>query len=208
MAKRWSKAEVTHLKRHASSTGLQELAQKLHTDVASVRRKLDELGLAAQGEPEPAGEGLEEYAEALRLMHDRKWAQAVPLLEKVVAESDNRQLADRARQGLETCRRHTAPEAAAADPYLQAVYEKNRGNVEAAFELCRSLGKPEQDERYAYLLASLHSLAGSAEQALRHLATAIRLEPKNRVHAYHDPDFAELRGHAEFTSLIGGPADS
>jgi len=208
MAKRWSKAEVTHLTRHASSTGLGELAQKLHTDVASVRRKLDELGLAAQGEPEPAGEGLEEYAEALRLMHGRKWAQAVPLLEKVVAESDNRQLADRARQGLEACRRHSAPEAAVADPYLQAVYEKNRGNVAAAFELCRSLGKPEQDERYAYLLASLHCLAGSAEQALQLLATAIRLEPKNRVHAYHDPDFAGLRGREEFTSLIGGPANS
>lgn len=208
MAKRWSKAEVTHLKRHAASAGLEELAQKLHTDVASVRRKLEELGLTAQGEPETAAEGLEDYAEALRLMHDGKWKKAVPLLEKVVAETDNRQLADRARQSLETCRRHTAPEVEDADPYLQAVYEKNRGNVAAAFELCRSLDKPEKDERSAYLLASLHSLAGSPDEALEHLKTAIRLEPKNRVHAYHDPDFAELRGREEFASLIGGAADS
>ena len=208
MAKRWSKAEVTHLKRHAASDGLEDLARKLHTDVASVRRKLEELGLTAQGEPEMAGEGLEEYAEALRLMHGGKWAKAVPLLEKVAAETDNRQLADRARQGLETCRRHDAEEAEDADPYLRAVYEKNRGNVEAALEHCRSLGKPEKDERAAYLLASLLSLAGSPDEAIEHLETAIRLEPKNRVHAYHDPDFAELRGQEEFASLIGGPADS
>ncbi|HEX9733777.1 MAG TPA: hypothetical protein VGG06_17535 [Thermoanaerobaculia bacterium] len=199
---------MTHLRRHAASAGLDELARKLHTDAASVRRKLDELGLSAQGEPGTAGEELAAYAEALALMHRREWARAAPLLEKVAAETDNRQLADRARQGLETCRRHTAPPAADASPYLQAIYEKNRGNVEAAFELCRALGKPEDDERHAYLLASLHSLAGSPEKALQHLETAIRLEPKNRVHAYHDPDFAELRGRAEFASLIGGLAES
>lgn len=210
MAKRWSKAEVTHLERHAASASLEELAQKLRTDVPSVRRKLAELGLAAHGEPqrESGRGGLDEYAEALRLIHAKKWANAITLLEKVAAETDNRQLADRARQSLEFCRRQTAPDAEAVDPYLEAIYEKNRGNVEAALKLCQSQGKEKVDERFAYLLASLYSLSGAREKALDHLETAIRLEPKNRVHAYHDPDFGELRGQEEFASLIGGPPKS
>lgn len=204
MQKRWSKAEIAHLKRHAKSAGLDELADKLNTDVETVRRKLDELGLATQGETHGA-EALEHYAKGLELLFAKKFSPAAELLEKAIAEADDRQLADRARQGLETCRRQLA-EDGAADPYLHAVYEKNRGNLDGALEICRAQGKEDEDERFAYLLASLFSLAGDRDQALAHLETAIRLEPKNRVHAYHDPDFEPLRGQDEFKSLVPGAA--
>ncbi len=206
MRKRWSKAEVTHLERHAASSSLEELAQKFHTDTDTVRRKLEALGLTAGGQQKAGDDGiLERYGEALRLLHEKQWADAAGLFEQVIAASDEIQVADRARQYLATCRRHTDPETDGVDPYLEAVIEKNRGNVEGALELCMAQGKQDDDERYAYLLASLHSLAGSAEQALEHLETAIRLEPKNRIHAYHDPDFDELRGLEEFADLVANP---
>ena len=53
-----------------------------------------------------------------------------------------------------------------------------------------------------YLAASLKALDGDAEQALELLARAIELEPRNRVHAYHDPDFRELRDADGFSSLL------
>lgn len=206
MQKRWSKAEIAHLKRHAKSDSLDELADKLHTDVETVRRKLADLGLTTQGEPQDA-EALEHYSKSLELLFAKKYSQAAELLEKAVAAADDRQLADRARQSLEICRRHLAKETDDGDPYLKAVYEKNRGNLETALEICRSAGKEDEDERFAYLLASLLSLSGESDRALEHLETAIRLEPRNRVHAYHDPDFEELRGQDEFKSLVpGAPA--
>ena len=73
------------------------------------------------------------------------------------------------------------------DPYLSAVFEKNNGNLEQALELCQQQGATDKDERYTYLMASIQALAGAEDEALDLLQAAIRLEPKNRVHAYHDP---------------------
>lgn len=204
MQKRWSKAEIAHLERHASSASLDELAKKFRTDTKTVERKLEELGLAAIGS-ETATADLDGYAKGLDLLYAKKWKKAAEIFERLVSTTDNRQLADRARQSLGVCRRHLEPEGEGEDPYLTAVYEKNRGNLERALELCGAAGKGDEDERVAYLLASLHSLTGAPEKAIEYLETAIRLEPKNRVHAYHDPDFADLRGQEDFSQLVDAP---
>ncbi|MCP4655315.1 MAG: hypothetical protein GY856_07845 [bacterium] len=205
MEKRWSKTEITYLKRHATSGSVEELAQRLHTDPKTIRRKLAELGLTPTQSFQPEAEAaFEHYTEAVKLLQEKRYAEAAPLFETVITEVDRRQLIDRARQHLEICRRQLAELPAEADPYLEAVFEKNRGNLEAARELCSQLPPEAEDERTAYLLASLQALSGSTEEALETLETAIRLDPKNRVHAYHDPDFAELRGLQEFTNLFTG----
>lgn len=205
MQKRWSKAEIAHLERHAADSSPEELARKLQTDVDNVRRKLKELGLTAQGAAAADSAALETYTAALKQMHAGAWQEAAEALRQVMAEADNRHLADRARQSLVACERHMGSASGeGADPYLRAVFEKNSGNLEAAFELCKGHGRENEDERFAYLLASLYSLAGSSDEAFAHLETAIRLEPKNRIHAYHDPDFAELRGQEEFANLVTG----
>ncbi|RMH22916.1 MAG: hypothetical protein D6696_02245 [Acidobacteria bacterium] len=192
MEKRWQKSEIAHLKRHGKSKSVEELAQRLHTDPETVQRKLEELGLvegAARREADDPAVGL--YEQALGLIYDKKWAKAAKLLEQVIEESDARQLRDRARQHLAICRRQTAKPVRNEDAYFQAVVEKNRGNLKAALALCD--GAAADDERFAYLAAAIHARMGSAEEALAQLAVAIRLEPKNRVHAYHDPDFEPLR---------------
>ena len=206
--KRWSKAEIADLERHASNASLDELAKKLNTDTKTVELKLAELGLKTGGVSESSTADVESYSKALELLYAKDWAAAKEIMERLVSESDNRQLADRARQGLGICERELGSDAEADDPYLAAVVEKNRGNFDAALELCSAEGKEEDDERFAYLMASLHSLAGAPEKALAHLETAIRLEPKNRIHAYHDPDFAELRGQDDFSQLIAADSEA
>ncbi len=202
MEKRWSKAEIAHLKRNAESQSLGELAQRFHTDADVVRRKLDELGLGVADSGADADEAaIKGLNRALELLHEKKYEQATEVLEDVAAGADSMQLADRARQYLAICRSETAETADDADPYLRAVFEKNNGNLERALELCKEQKAADGDGRYAYLMASIQALAGAEDEALKHLETAIRLEPRNRVHAYHDPDFEALQVRDEFAEL-------
>ncbi|MCP3963137.1 MAG: hypothetical protein GY719_35300 [bacterium] len=206
MSKRWSKAELAHLKRYAESQSLEELAQRFHTDTESVRQKLEDLGLAGAGTSSADAEAaLASFQEALELLHQKKWAKAAKLLEKTAAAAEDIHLADRARQHLEICRQQTDKTKDDADPYLRAVFEKNRGNLDEALALCKKQRGAAKEERYAYLMASIQALSGSEDEALTLLEDAIRLEPKNRVHAYHDPDFLALHGREEFTQLVQAP---
>ena len=202
MDKRWSKAEIAHLKRNADSQSTEELAQRFHTDTDAVRRKLEDLGLGkADAAAKAAETALESFGKALKLLHGGKYQPAAEILEQVAGNAEDMQLADRARQHLTICRAKTAEAADNGDPYLRAVFEKNNGNLEQALELCQEQ-KAGDDERYAYLMASIQALAGADDEALGLLKAAIRLEPKNRVHAYHDPDFENLRDHEAFTELV------
>jgi tetratricopeptide (TPR) repeat protein len=150
---------------------------------------------------------LAKFNQALEALHGKSWATAAELFEGVVQESDVPELRERARQYLSACRlqeqkaRGDAP-AADEDPYLRAVYEKNRGNYAAALELVKKNGG-EKDERFAYLAASIHAAEGRKDEAAKTLMRAVELNAKNRVHAFHDPDFAELRRDPEHRQLFG-----
>ncbi len=206
MEKRWSKAEIAHLKRNAESQSIEELAQRFHTAADEVRRKLDDLGLgSADSDTEAAEAAIDDFSRALELLHKQEYAQAGELLEQVAAGADSIQLADRARQHLAICRSQIAEPAGDDDPYIQAVFEKNNGNLEQALDICQQQSKAAGDERYAYLMASIQALAGAEDEAIELLEAAIRLEPKNRVHAYHDPDFQALLVREEFTELVQAP---
>lgn len=202
MEKHWSKTEIAHLKRHAASSTVEELAGRLNTDVATIRAKLAEHGLQAGSVAEDEDiAALELFTKGSRLLQEAQWAEAAKVFGGVADETDNATILDRTRQFLEVCRHRLEGEAVEADPYLQAVFEKNRGNLDGARELC-GRGDVEQDERFAYLMASIQALTDAPEEAFEHLENAIRLEPKNRVHAYHDPDFESLRGQEKLTQLL------
>ncbi|HSK75658.1 MAG TPA: hypothetical protein VLQ45_04320 [Thermoanaerobaculia bacterium] len=161
---------------------------------------------------------MDAYAEGLSALQHKNWSKAAELLEKVLAESDRSELKDRARQLLAATREKIGAEgkgakgkkgkdahgeASETDPFLEAVFEKNRGNHEAALEISRQGGRDTKDERFAYLVAAIHAADDRTDEAARALTKAIELNPKNRIHAYHDPDFAELRKAKEHRPLFG-----
>ncbi|HSN85590.1 MAG TPA: hypothetical protein VL025_02480 [Thermoanaerobaculia bacterium] len=151
---------------------------------------------------------LDAFNRALEALHAKSWSTAAELLESVIQQSDLPEMRERARQYLAACRLQEAkskPEAPSPDedPFLRAVYEKNRGNYAAALDLVKKNGS-EKDERFAYLAASIHALEGRRDEAARTLSRAVELNSKNRVHAFHDPDFSELRGDPEHRQLFGG----
>lgn len=146
---------------------------------------------------------LEHYENGLKAMYRQKWGEAARLFARV-ATSDESELAGRARQLLTTCRdKQASAEGRAEDPFLLAVVRKNNGELDEALQICSRGGRQSKDERFAYLAASVHALKGETEEAAHFLELAIALNPKNRIHAYHDADFANLRGDAAFSRLFG-----
>ena len=144
--------------------------------------------------------GLDVFAEGVKLLGEKDLEGAAAKFEQVVAETDGRHLRDRARQYLAACR-HNGGESI-EDPYLAAVYYKNQGDLDKAAEHC---AKGDDSERFVYLRASLACLTGAEEKALELLAKAIVMDPKNRVHAFHDSDFNKIHGTESFVALINPP---
>ena len=160
---------------------------------------------SSQAGADPA---LDSLTKGLAALQKKDWPRAAELLEKAIALADRPELRERARQFLAACRlkvqaEEGKPRGRDADPYLQAVYEKNRGNFREALEICRRGGREQKDERFAYLAASIHAVENRTEEAAQALAKAVELNPKNRIHAFHDSDFAELRKNRDYRPLFG-----
>ncbi len=174
-----------------------------------MRQKLDELELEAvdhephQAGPDPALEPLEK---GLAALYAKRWRQAEKLLGEAAELAQQAELANRARRYLAAARERLADSGEEPEPYLQAVFERNRGNYERALEICSRGGRQSKDERFAHLAAAIHAARGERDKAAKFLELAIQLNPKNRVHAYHDPDFAALREDPELAHLFA-PAD-
>ena len=204
MSKRWSKTEIAHLKRNADSQTLEELAQRFHAETAEVRAKMEELGLAGASSDDHDA-AVASFEKALNLVHDGKWKKAAEALEGVIGESDTSELSDRARQYLAICQHRIDGEPDIKDAYLAAVVSKNRGDMESAQTLAKKAGSADKDHKIAYLQASLHALAGDEDQAIAVLGKAIQLDARNRVQAFHDPDFRELARTRSFKNSWSRP---
>ncbi len=206
MAKRWKKDETTYLKRYAAKRKVEELAERFATDAKGVRAKLDEMGLEAAdhqrlaSQPDP---GIESLDKGVKALHAKKYSQAEKLLAQAESDAVDSGVANLARRYLAVARERQATAArSTADPYLEAVYERNRGNLEAALEICSRGGRQSKDDRFAHLAASIHAASGAADKAAKFLEVAIQLNPRNRVLAYHDSDFATLREDPDYADLF------
>lgn len=201
MARDWTDQETNYLKRYAAKKSLDDLAQRFDTESDEVATRLAELGLVAKDQSGPSSRLgneplLEVYEQGLQALHANDLDRAEELFGRVAEECDQPELAERARQLGTVCRERrggVAEAAASEDPFLAAVYEKNRGNFDQALELAEASGRHEKDERFAYLAASIHAVAGRPDQAVTILQKAIGMNEKNRIYAFHDPDFAPLR---------------
>lgn len=208
MGKRWKKADETYLKRYAKTRHVAELAERFKTDAATVLLKLKELDLDALDSVEPAPlEGSHQLAmfeRALKALHAGKWKQAADGFAKVIHEGDQHDLINRAKRYLAIAREKIEgpAEVEADDPYLQAVYERNRGNFDAALSIASAGGRRAKDPRFAYLVASIHIVRGELAEAAQYLETAIELDPMSRVHAINDAEFAPLRAETEYADLF------
>ena len=195
MSKRWQKVELAYLSKHAGKKSLRELAERFHTDESTVQAKIEELKGAGKQEAAVALDAVEHYQTALQALYAGDWAKAAEGFDAVQKEAVG-ELGARARQFAAVARQRMA-DAPPEDPWLRAVYEKNRGHLDEALKISQDGGRADSDGRFAYLAAVLHTLKGDVETGRKHLDRAIELDPHNRAHALHDPDLRSLREHGD-----------
>lgn len=147
------------------------------------------------------------YEEAIRHFNHQNFRRAKEIFEKVLT-GPSREMAERARVHLAICGQRLQRPAAVHlrgpdDHYHYAVsqinlarYDEARTHLEKACRLA-----PKADYVY-YALASVAALSGETDDALKHLAQAIKLRPENRYHARNDADFKPLEDDARFQELV------
>lgn len=149
---------------------------------------------------------VELFGRGVAAAQQKHWRDAAALFRRVLHDiGDEPGLGERARQYLALCEQrlvHGNSHGHDEDPYLQAVFEKNRGEFATALALCRRGGRHRRDERMAYLAASILALEGEFDESAELLALAVGQNPKNRVQAFHDSDFADVLGRSEFAFIL------
>lgn len=206
MVKRWKSADITYMKRYAPKRQLSELAERFGTDSETVEAKLAELGVAARGmvvarslADDP---NVQLFERAVKATYQKKWREAAKMLEKVRRQTDLSSLAEQARRFLMVCEQRLATKEPAADPFLEAVFLRNRGELDRALQVCLRGRRASKDERFAYLAAAIHAVQGDHAKAAKLLSKAIEADSRNRVVATRDDDFDSLRRDPDFSSLF------
>jgi|SRR5208283_5054959 len=153
-----------------------------------------------------ARQQLAAFEAAMKRFHERHLAQARELFATAAAgpESD---VSNRARQHMAMCDRRLQQETgkpqSAEEYYNYGVALINvRKLPDARTNLERALALAPKADHVHYALALAQALGGDLETARGHLERAIELEPRNRLIARQDADFASIARHPMFHALL------
>ena len=149
---------------------------------------------------------LANFEAASKLFHSRKFREAHELFLRA-AEGPERDVAHRARLHAAMCaQRFQQAEVrceTVEDHYNYGVALLNARKVEEArAHLERALQMAPDSEHIHYALAGALALTADAARAYEHLKRAIELDPKNRIMARQDGDFAGVAGQTQFQALL------
>lgn len=138
----------------------------------------------------------ESFDSAMQYFHKRDFAAAKKLFEKAAA-GPSREMTHTAKLHIRMCdqrlNQNKSDVRSAEDLYHYAVSLINRRQLgEAEQNLRKALEQSPNADHIHYALGLACGLQGKAEDAARHLARSIQLEPKNRIVARNDPDFLEF----------------
>jgi len=163
-------------------------------------------GRAAASKPLDAGQQTRAFESAAVLFHSGEFRAAQELFQKA-ARGPSREMAHAALLHARMCQRRLesskpAPQTA-EDHYNVAVALVNERRIEAAEHHLRlALAQaPESDHLY-YVMALCRGLGGDLDGAYTYMTRAIELEPRNRIAARNDPDFAEIGQQPPLVELL------
>jgi len=149
---------------------------------------------------------MESFEEGMRLFHARKFQQAKELFVQA-ARGPERAVTHRAGLHARMCEQRLE----SAGPVLNTPEEHY--NYAITLINSRDLGTAQKHLRAAldadatadhvlYALAACQSLGGDLQPAYENLKRAIDLQPRNRLAARQDPDFAAMAEHPAFIRLL------
>jgi tetratricopeptide (TPR) repeat protein len=147
------------------------------------------------------------FEKAMKLFHGRKFADARSEFERA-AQGPERDVSQRAKVHLTMCQSRLEKEqppalASAEDCYNYAVAMINaRKLAEARAVLEKGLQISPNSDHLHFALALALALSGDYQNAHDHLRRAIEIEPRNRLLARQDTDFAPFAHQAPFDALL------
>ena len=146
------------------------------------------------------------FEAGMRLFHARQFQEARELFVQATRGSE-RDIANRAQLHLAMCERRlhqiTVSLGTAEDYYNYGVALINSRNLpEARTHLEKALEMAPAADHVHYALALAQALSGDLVNAQQNLKRAIELEPRNRLIARQDADFAPLANQPPFDALI------
>lgn len=149
---------------------------------------------------------LANFEAAMKLFHARKLQEARDLF-ATAAEGPERDVAQRARLHIAMCDRRlqqaTVSLKSAEEYYNYGVALLNARNVaEARTHLEKALSMAPGTDHIHYAVALAQALSGDSANAYENLKRAIELEPRNRIIARQDADFAPLANQPPFDVLL------
>jgi tetratricopeptide (TPR) repeat protein len=146
------------------------------------------------------------FEAGMKLFHTRQFKEARDMFAQAV-RGPERDVANRAQLHLAMCDRRlhqaTVTLGSAEDYYNYGVALINSRNLpEARAHLEKALEMSPAADHVHYALALAQALAGDLANAQQNLKRAIELEPRNRLIARQDADFAPLASQPPFDALI------
>ncbi|HTT60306.1 MAG TPA: hypothetical protein VMG35_00645 [Bryobacteraceae bacterium] len=166
--------------------------------------------VARRGSPvPPGGSGASQmgnFEEGMRLLHARKFQPARELFLQAMQGPD-RTVAHRAGLHARICEQRLE----SAAPVLSTPEEhynyaitliNSRDLATAQRHLRAALEADSTADHVLYALAACQSLGGDLHAAYENLRRAIDLQPRNRLSARQDPDFAAMAEHPAFVRLL------
>ena len=174
--------------------------------VSEPPRAVSHGAAVAVAQPADSANQLANFEAAMKLFHARKFREARTLFVSAT-EGPERDVADRAKAHIAMCDRRLEKASVnlgtAEDYYNYGVALINSRNLaEARAHLQRALEMAPNADHIHYALAAAHALAGDSARALESLKRAIELEPRNRLIARQDSDFAPLAHQPPFDALL------
>jgi len=153
-----------------------------------------------------AQEQLSAFESAMKLFHARNLKDARELFQ-LAAQGPERDVANRARLHLSMCDRRLqqAPVnlGSAEEYYNYAIAVLNTRNAaEARGHLEKALQMSPGADHILYALALAQAMGGDLPAAYENLQRAIELEPRNRIMARQEADFAHLAHQPPFDTLL------
>jgi tetratricopeptide (TPR) repeat protein len=143
---------------------------------------------------------------AIKFFHARKLKEAKEMFEQA-ATGPERDVAQRARLHIAMCDRRIgvpAVELGSAEEHYNygVVMNNSRKMAEARSHLEKALEIAPASDHIHYALALAQALSGDLANAHENLKRAIELEPRNRLIARQDADFAPIVNQQPFHALI------
>jgi tetratricopeptide (TPR) repeat protein len=164
-------------------------------------------GAVAVAQPLDAAKQLKSFEAAMKFFHARRLQEARSQFETAAAGPE-RDVAQRARLHIAMCDRRLQQTTAvnlqsAEEHYNYGIAMLNVRKIpDARTHLERALEMAPQSDHIHYALALAQALGGDLAKAHENLKRAIELEPRNRIMARQDADFAPLANQPPFDALL------